>query len=307
MKKLKTIIIILMLTLTLTGCTQQLKDKNGKLVQNPETGQTLASNIICQPEDKKTLEIYAKNKIDISKLPKCSEFKVTSGGYEGLWTSIFVKPLSWLIIETAKFVSNYGIAIIIITLLIRAILMPVTNKTVSQTEKMNKIKPELEKLEKKYSNKNDKDAAMQKNQEMMLIYKKNDINPMSGCIFAFLQIPLFFAFYEALSRIPAIYESNFLFFQLGTSPAVAVQNGQWYYIISIILIFLVTFYSFKLNPTASVSVDQEKQMKIFTYVFVGIIVVASITMPTCIAIYWIINNSFTVIQNLLVKRRKRNV
>jgi len=307
MKKIKTIIITLVLMLALTGCTQQLKDKDNKLVQNPETGQTLAANIICQPEDKKTLELYKKNDVDVTKLPKCSEFTVTSGGYEGIWTSLFVKPLSWLIISTAKVVSNYGWSIIIITLLIRIILMPITNKTVAQSENLKKAKPELDRLEKKYSNKTDKDSLMQKNQEMMLIYKKNNINPMSGCLFSFLQVPLFFAFYESLSRIPAIYETKFLFFQLGTSPMVGVQNGHWYYAISVILIFLVTFYSFKLNPTAAVGSEQEKQMKTFTYVFVGLIVFASISMPTCIAIYWIINNSFTVIQNLIVKRRARNV
>lgn len=306
-KKSIKILIILVLLFTLTGCTKILKDSENKVVQNPETGQNLASNIICRPEDKTTIKLYEDNDIDLSKLPKCNEFTITSGGYEGLWANLFIKPLSWLIISIAELTNNYGVSIIIITLLIRLVMLPVTKKTAMQSENMKLAKPELDKLEKKYSDKNDKDGMMKKSQEMMMIYKKYNISPMAGCLFSLLQIPLFFAFYESLSRIPAIYESKFLFFQLGTSPKVAVGNGDWYYIITIILIFAVTYFSFKLNSTAAMGKDQEKQMKMFTNIFTIFIVIASVTMPTAIAIYWIFNNAFTVLQNLIVKRGKKDV
>jgi YidC/Oxa1 family membrane protein insertase len=244
--------------------------------------------------------------VDISKLPKCSEFTITSGGYEGLWTNIFIKPLAWIIIKTADLVNNYGISIILITLLIRLVMLPITKKTAMQSENLKEARPEIDKLEKKYSNKNDREEMMRKSQEMMMIYKKYNISPMSGCLFSLIQIPLFFAFYEALSRIPAIYEANFLGFQLGTSPSVAIANGSWWYIISIILIIGVTYFSFKLNSTASMSADQEKQMKMMSNIFTVVIFISSIYMATAIAVYWIANNAFTIIQNLLIRRRKIN-
>ena len=76
-------------------------------------------------------------------------------------------------------------------------------------ENMQKAQKDLQRLEKKYQGKEDRDALMMKSQEMMLIYKKYNINPMSSCLFSFLQLPIFFAFLEALYRVPAFFENNF--------------------------------------------------------------------------------------------------
>ena len=90
----------------------------------------------------------------------------------------------------------FGLAIILSTMIIRGIMYPFTKKTAMQSENMKKVQPELQKLEKKYANKTDQESMMQKSQEMMILYKKNNINPLSGCVFAFIQIPLLFAFIE---------------------------------------------------------------------------------------------------------------
>lgn len=307
MKNKKIVIVLLFLMLiSLTGCTKILKDDSNKNVQNTVTGQSLVENILCKPEDETTIELYRQNNVDIDSLPKCSEFKVTSGGYEGIWTTIFVKPLAWVIIQIGKLVKNYGLSVIIVTLLIRLILYPMTKKTAMQSENMKKAKPDLDKLEKKYKNRQDNDAMMQKSQEMMLIYKKHNISPLSGCLYSFIQIPLFFAFYEAMNRIPALFEENLIGFQLGTSPLTAFSTGKFYYIIFVILVIAATYFSFKLNSTAGISSDQEKQMKMMTNISVILISVASFTISTGIALYWIFNSGFTILQNLLVKRRKKN-
>jgi len=307
MKNKKTIKILatIFLAVSLTGCTKILKD-NKKPVQNPETGQNLVQNILCQPENQTTIDIYKEHSIEIESLPKCSEFKITSTGYEGLWTTIFVKPLAFIIISLGKLVKNYGTSIILLTIAIRALLFPVTKKTAMQSENMKKAKPKLDKLEAKYKGKTDQESMMQKSQEMMLIYKENNINPLSGCIFSLIQIPLFFAFYEALNRLPAIFEENFIGFQLGTSPLTALKAGHFLYIIFPILVAAATFFSFKLNSTASMNKDQEQQMKMMMNVSVVFISIASFTMSTGIELYWIFNSGFTIIQNLLVKRRIKN-
>lgn len=299
------IITTLFIALSLTGCTKILKDDK-KPVQNPETGQNLVSNILCQPENETTIDIYKEHNIDLEKLPKCKNYKITSNGYEGLWTTLFVKPIARLIIIIGELVKNYGLSVIILTLAIRGILYPITKKTAMQSENMKKAKPKLDKLEQKYKGKTDQESMMQKSQEMMLIYKENNINPLSGCLFSLIQIPLFFAFYEALNRLPVIFEENFLGFQLGTSPLTAFKSGHWLYIIFPILVCAATFFSFKLNQTASMNSEQEQQMKTMMNVSIIFITMASFTMSTGIELYWIFSNGFTIFQNLLVKRRKKN-
>jgi len=305
--KNKTIKIIatLFIAVSLTGCTKILKEEK-QPVQNPETGQSLVQNILCQPENDTTRNIYEEHGIDLNTLPKCSEYKISSNGYEGLWTTLFVKPLAKIILKLGELVKNYGLAVIIITLAIRGILYPITKKTAMQSENMKKAQPKLQKLEEKYKGKTDQESMMQKSQEMMLIYKENNINPLSGCIFSLIQIPLFFAFLEALNRLPAIFEETLIGFQLGTSPLTAFKSGHWLYIIFPILVAVTTFFSFKLNQTASMNKEQEQQMKTMMNMSVIFIIIASFTMSTGIELYWIVSNGFTVIQNLLVKRRKKN-
>lgn len=308
MKKKKLILIMMLcaITLSATGCTTLLKDEKGKAVQNPVTGQNLPKNILCRPESKKTIEVYEDNKIELNKLPKCSEFVPASGGYEGIWTTIFVKPLAWIIIQIGKIVKNYGLAVILITLLIRMIMFPLTQKSAVQSENLKLAKPELDKLEKKYKNRQDQEAMMQKSQEMLVIYKKYKINPMAGCLYAFIQLPLFLAFYEALNRLPLIFEGSFLGLHLGMTPLTGITSGKIYYIIIVVLVGLVTYYSFKLNSGASMSEDQAKQMKMMTNIMTGVITLSSLTISSAIGLYWITNSGFTIVQNLIVKRRKNN-
>ena len=122
MKKRKIAILLLCLFL-LTGCTKMLKDGDNKVVKNEKTGQTITENVICKPTDKETLKIYEEYEVNIEKLPACKNFNPISN-YEGLWTSIFVKPLAWVIIKVGNIVKNYGLALILTCLLIRGLLYP---------------------------------------------------------------------------------------------------------------------------------------------------------------------------------------
>ena len=307
MKKKKiTILLTIVALFTLTGCTKTLKNSDKKVVQNTETGQTLVENILCQPEDETTIKLYQENGVELDNLPKCKDFKITSGGYEGIWTTIFVKPLAWVIFKIGGLVKNYGLAVILITILIRLVMFPLTQKSAMQSENMKAAQPELQKLEKKYANKNDNESMMRKSKEMMMIYKKHNINLMSGCLFTLIQIPLFFAFYEAMNRIPALFEETFLGFHLGTSPLTAFSKGNYLYIIFVVLDIVATYFAFKLNKTASMSKEQEQQMKMMTNMSVIFISIASFTISTGVELYWIFNSAFTIVQNLLVKRGKKN-
>lgn len=300
MKKNKLVILLLCLFL-LTGCTKMLKDKDNKVVKNEQTGQTLTENVICKPTDESTLKIYEDYEVDIENLPECKNFTPLSN-YEGLWTSIFVKPLAWLIIKVGQLVKNYGLALIITCIMIRLILYPLTKKTAMQSELIKKAQPELTKLEKKYENKTSAEDQNRKAQEMMLIYQKYKINPLSGCLLSFIQLPLLFAFYEAINRTPAIFEDKFLLFELGKTPWTAITNGEYIYILLVIIIFLATLVSFR--KTLKDQTTQGMNMKTTIYFMLALITYSSFTIASGVGIYWITSNLFTIVQNLLVERKK---
>lgn len=297
----KKMILVLISVFMLTGCTTILKDKDNKTVVNPETGQSITENIICKPTDENVVKIYEENGVDIKNLPSCNNFNPVSK-YEGLWTTFFVKPLAWIIIQIGSLVNSYGLSIIITALLIRLVLMPITKKTAMQSENMKKAQPEIEKLEKKYKGKESQEDQMRKTQEMLAIYQKYQINPVSGCLLAFIQLPLLFAFLEAINRTPAIFESKFLGLQMATTTLVGIENGNYIYILFIILILGTTYLSFK--KTLKDQTAAAAQMKYTIYIMLVIIFIGSLTLPTALGIYWITSSTFTIFQNIWVERKK---
>ena len=302
--KFKILILIMLLLLT-TGCTKTLTDKNNQAVKNEKTQQTLTENIICQPTDKISIKAYEKNGVDIKKLPKCDNFKITSGKYEGLWTSFLVKPLAFVLLAIGRllgFTGKYALSIIIVSLAIRLIAYPVTRKTALQSELIKKAQPELNRVQKKYHGKEDQESMMKQNQEILMIYKKYNINPMAGCLFSMLQLPLFIAFFEAVPRTPALFEDKFLGLQLGTTPVAGFGTTTFYaYIILMLIIAATTFYSFKMNSTGNM---QDPSMKTMPYMMSGMIIITALFMPSGLGIYWATTNLFTIVQNILVKRSK---
>ena len=144
---------------------------------------------------------------------------------------------------------------------------------------------------------------MMKSSEMMAVYKEYNINPISGCLLGFIQIPLFFAFYEALNRLPILFEGKFLGLYMGMTPLAGMGEGKWYYILLPIIVGLVTYFSFKMNKT-TISDSQAKQMNMMFNIMIIMIFITSFSMCTSIIIYWVVNSVFTIVQNLLVKRSK---
>lgn len=297
------LILVLILLLFSTGCTKTLTDSKNKPVKNEVTGQNLTKNILCKPTSKTTIKVYKKNGVKIDKLPACDKFNITSGKYEGLWTSFFVKPLSFILLFLGLKIGNYAISLIIISIVIRLVAFPFTKKTAMQSELMKSAQPEITRIQNKYKDKQDQESLTKQSQEMMAVYKKYNINPMSGCLFSMIQLPLFIAFFEAVQRTPAIFEGKFLGLQLGTTPIVGFGTSAIIaYIVLMILITITTFYSFKLNMSGN---TLDANMKMMPLMMSGMIIVMALFMPSALGIYWITTNLFTVFQNLSVKRSKK--
>lgn len=302
----KKIAILCLVLVLVSGCTKQftINDKERNTKKN------YTANIICQPQTKELKSLYINNedktKINIEALPECKDFNFLKSEYEGLWTTVFVKPLAWAIIKLGTFVHSYGLSIMIIGVLLRVCMIPLTAKSTMMSENMKKAKPELDKLEKKYKNNTNSDAMMKKSQEMMLIYKKYNISPLSGCLGAFVQLPLFFAFLEAVNRVPVFFEEKFLFYNLGTTPWEGIQAGNYSYIIIVLLIIVATYFAFKNLSAVTTDESQAKQMKFMNKFMIVFISVASFGLPTAIALYWIVSNGFTIVQNILLKNKMKD-
>lgn len=309
MKKLK-IVILILAVFSLTGCGKSnyiMQDK--KPVEYEKTGQILQKDILCKPEDKELDELYTKykdqTKINYDEMPLCSEFKLSSNKSSGIWEGIFVKPLAFLILKLGYLINSFGLAVILVGLAIRLILMPISRKTMKQSSNMQKAQPELARIEKKYANKNDNESMIQKSQEMMMVYKKYSISPFGSCLLAFIQLPLFFAFLQAINRIPAIFEDTFLGLTLGKTPIVGLlEYHEWAYIIIILLTILTTYLSFRhsMNNTPGTNDEMAKQMSFMFKFMVVMISVASLYLSTALALYWIATNGFVVIQNFVFKK-----
>ena len=167
----------------------------------------------------------------------------------------------------------------------------------------NRIAKILDDITKKYKDKNDEAAQKMKAQEMMAIYQKNKINPLSSCLLSFVQIPLLFAYLEAINRTPVIFENKFLGLDMGTTISSGIMSDKWHiYILFLAIILGTTYLSFK--KTLKDQTAMAAQMKGTIYFMLAMILIASFSLPVALGLYWISSSVFTIIQNKMVERKK---
>ena len=318
-RKIKSkIIIVVMLLFLSTGCTTTLVDKDNKAVQNPETGQSLTENILCQPENEQTRKLYEENGVKLKDLPKCSEFTPGSTEYDGLWTGIFVKPLAFIILTLGKYIGSFALSIIIITIIIRLILFPFTRKMAVQSEMMKKASPELARIQKKYEGKTDDASKMRQAQEMQNLYKKYNINPLGTLLTAFIQFPIIIAIYQSVQRSAAVATGsmdifgNVIHFEM--TPWEGIMSGQFIYLIVFLIMAVLYFLSMQIPMLITKQKAKKEAAKhhrkpdetknpmgnMMYYMMIPILVL-SIMWPTGMTIYWIISSLVIILRTLLVQ------
>ena len=210
---------------------------------------------------------------------------------EGIWNSYFVYPLSWLIVKFAELIQypawNYGVSIILVTILIRIILLPLMIKQMKSTKAMQEIQPQIQALKEKYSSKDQK-TQQKLNQETMLLFQKNNINPMAGCLPILIQMPILIAFYHAIMRTSEISQHTFLWFDLGARDP---------YFILPVLAALGTFVQQKIVMRGQ---PDNPQMKIMLYVMPIMILVFAVSLPSALSLYWVVGNIFSIVQSIFI-------
>ena len=302
-KKIKLLGFLVLCLFLLTACVRPLKDDK-KIITNPVTKQQLTENIVCQPEDKESIKVYNKykSKVDISKLPKCSDYMIFKGKYNGLWDSFFIKPLVVLLVQIGKLIKSYGLSIIIVTLVLKLVTLPITISQIKQNKIMKEIQPELAKLEEKYTGKTDQTSIMNKTREQAAIYKKYNLNPLSTIASGVLTAVIFIAFYESIMRTPVIFENVFIGFQLGTSPLTAFNSGKYIYLILVILNVLITYLTLKITQL-NTNKDSMQSMNTLFIVMPVIIGFMALVSPAALNIYWIVQSGFAFVQSYIINKR----
>jgi len=194
------------------------------------------------------------------------------------------KPLFLALKYIHNLVGNWGWAIVIITILLRLILYPLTFKGMVSMNKMKELSPKVNEIRQKY-----KKDPQKMNAKMMELYKKHGANPMGGCLPMLLQIPVFFAIYRVLLNAVELKHAPWI----GWIQDLSVMDP--YYILPI-LMGATMFWQQRLTPSNFTDPMQEKIMKflplIFTFFFV--------TFPAGLTLYWFVNNLFSVAQQYYV-------
>lgn len=201
------------------------------------------------------------------------------------WFSIVAHPILFLLKFFHRWVGNWGVAIILLTLFIKLILHPINKKTMDSMKSMQKLQPRLAELREKF--KNDRERL---NVEMMSLFKTHKVNPMGGCLPMILQMPVYIALYKVLYNAIELYHAPFFAFYKDLSAP------DPYFILPILLgIFMVIQQ--KMTPSAAQDPAQAKAMLMMPIVFSAFM----LFLPVGLVIYIFVNTSTTVIQQYLHK------
>lgn len=199
---------------------------------------------------------------------------------------LLAQPLFMVLTFFYGYFKNYGVAIILLTVLIKILFWPLTHKSYASMKSMQKLQPEMQKLREKF--KNDKERL---NKEMMELYKTHRVNPLGGCLPMLVQIPVFFALYKVLLDSIALRHAPFALWLTDLS-------AKDPYYITPVLMGASMFVQMKMTPTAADPIQAKIFMMmpiIFTFMFLNF--------PSGLVIYWLVNNLLTILQQYFIHRK----
>lgn len=218
---------------------------------------------------------------------------------EGKFYDIFVKPMDWLLeFFSTQFNGSYGLAIILITVLIRLVLMPLMLKNYKSQQtmkvKMDALRPEMEDIQKRIKEakeKEDKEGQAKLQQEMMGLYSKHGVNPLNmGCLPLIIQMPIIMGLYFAILYSPDVKSHQFLWFNLGEPDMIMM-------VLAGVVYFVQARVSLWTMPE-----QQQKQMKMFIYMSPIMIMFISFQAMAALPLYWAVGGILLVFQTYLGRK-----
>ncbi|HHX73675.1 MAG TPA: YidC/Oxa1 family membrane protein insertase [Firmicutes bacterium] len=212
--------------------------------------------------------------------------------------SAIVEVLNSILLAINGFTNNYGLSIIILTILVRVVTWPLMSKQLASAKAMQELQPEIKKLQEKY--KNDKEKL---NAATLELWKKHKINPAAGCLPLLIQLPILWAVFQLLKSPPELAEQSF--FLLGVDMRLALKTTidgvtQWQphpgYWILILLSGATTWIQQKIMMT-----DKSQQAMMIAMPL--ILLYLSISFQAGLVLYWVVNNLLSIGQHMLINRR----
>lgn len=206
---------------------------------------------------------------------------------EGIWEGVILYNFSKFIIWVSElFGGNYGIGIIIITIISRLILLPLTQMQNKNMAQMNDIQPEMKALQEKYSAK-DQETKEKLAEEQEKLYEKHNVNPLMGCLPLVVQMPIFIAVYQSVSRTPQLASESFLWVNLG-------QPDPY-------LVFPILAGVFTLINSLLMQYGKEGASgKIMSFIMPIFIILITFRLSSGLALYFTVSNIFGVLQTLIL-------
>lgn len=183
---------------------------------------------------------------------------------------------------------NFGIGIILFTLIIRIILMPLMHYQTKSMRKTQDLQPKIKELQEKYASK-DMETQNKLKEETQKLYAENNVNMYAGCLPLLVQMPILMALWQSIQRVPELHSGHFLWLNLGKPDP---------YFILPILAAIFTFASTYLSSMSQLQANAS--MKIMNFVMPAMILVMGIPLASGLSLYWTISNAFQVVQTLLI-------
>ncbi|MGX7108993.1 membrane protein insertase YidC [Facklamia miroungae] len=200
------------------------------------------------------------------------------------WDQFILFPLSQFIIWLSHLMgNNFGLGIIIFTLLVRILLIPLTLMQMKSQSKMMELQPEIDAIKEKYPNK-DRHSMELLQAEQQALFEKKGVNQYAGCLPTLLQFPIMIILYQVISRTELLRQGHFLWVDLGQPDPYFI-----FPLLAALFTFLTTYLNSKTNPQQNISV------KIMMVTMPLMIFFISFAFPSAISLYWFISNLITVI------------
>lgn len=211
---------------------------------------------------------------------------------------MIAKPLGVLLNFLYGIVGNYGIAIILFTIIIKLVLLPLTIQQLKQTKQMSEVQPKLKELQEKY--KNDKEKL---NAKTMELYKEHKVNPVGGCLPLLIQLPIIFGLFAVL-REPIKYIADPAFSQAVNESFLWVPNlSEPDKIVLPILAAITTYFS--MNSTGA-GTAQNQTMKTMNMIFPVMILWWGRSFPAGLTLYWVVSNGFQMAQQYFMPKANKS-
>lgn len=216
------------------------------------------------------------------------------------WFDVLAKPMLWLLNFFHRYSGNYGVAIILLTVLIKLAFWPITQKGMNSMKNMQKLQPKIAKLRERY-----KDDPAKMNQEMMTLYKTYKVNPVGGCLPMLIQIPFFFALYQVLLAAIELRHAPFMLWINDLSAPDRLWIGfdiPYLHGIPILTLLMGAsmYFQQKMTPTTA-DPTQARIMQFLPIVFT----VMFINFASGLVLYWLINNLLSILQQYLINRKNK--